>query len=67
MHRATTNVAWNKIDLAPYAGLWIAVVRNQVSGVGETPRQARQASKYQRPKEEPLIIFVNKAKLKRKT
>ncbi|OGO33143.1 MAG: hypothetical protein A2Z03_11175 [Chloroflexi bacterium RBG_16_56_8] len=46
------------IDLAPYAGRWVAIVRKQITGVGLTEQQARLASKYQRPKEEPVVIFV---------
>lgn len=46
------------IDLAPYAGLWVAIVRGCVTGVGETEQQARLASKHQRPKEDPLVTFV---------
>ncbi len=46
------------IDLAPYGGRWVAIVRGRVTGVGASASQARLASKYQRPKEEPLVIFV---------
>ena len=46
------------IDLAPYAGRWVAIVRKQITGVGLTEQQARLASKYQRPKEEPVVVFV---------
>ncbi len=47
------------IDLAPYAGRWVAVVRGQITGVGLTEREARLASKHQRPKEEPQVFFVS--------
>ncbi len=46
------------IDLTPYAGRWVAIVRGRVTGVGESAAQARWASKHQRPKEEPLVVFV---------
>ncbi len=47
-----------KVDLAVYAGLWVALVRGQVTGVGQSSRAARAASRYQRPKDEPVIVFV---------
>ncbi len=47
-----------KLDLAPYAGRWVAIVRGRVTGVGMNEQQARLASKHQRPKEEPVIVFV---------
>jgi hypothetical protein len=46
------------LDLAPYAGRWIAIVRGQVAGVGLSPEQARRLAKRNRPKEEPVIVFV---------
>jgi hypothetical protein len=47
-----------EIDLTPYAGRWVAIVRGQITGVGMSERAARLASKYQRPKEEPRVFFV---------
>ncbi len=47
-----------QIDLTAYAGLWVALVRGQVTGVGTSAPQARLASKHQRPKDEPLVVFV---------
>jgi hypothetical protein len=47
------------IDLTPYAGRWVAIVRGQITGVGASEREARLASKHQRPKEEPRVIFVS--------
>ncbi len=64
MNRPTTSVSWQNLDLTPYVGLWVAIVRGQVTGVGQSPKQARQASKYQRPKDEPLIIFVQEKRTK---
>lgn len=46
------------LDLAPYAGRWVAIVRGQITGVGMNEQEARLASKHQRPKEEPQIVFV---------
>ena len=46
------------LDLTPYAGRWVAVVRGSVTGVGETEKEARLASKHQRPKDEPRVIWV---------
>jgi hypothetical protein len=48
----------SQLDLAPYAGRWIALVRGHVSGVGDTAREASALSKTARPKEEPLVVFV---------
>lgn len=50
------------LDLAPYAGRWVAIVRGRVAGVGLTAREARLAAKRNRPKEEPKIIFVPQSK-----
>jgi hypothetical protein len=47
-----------RVDLAPYAGRWVAIVRGRVAGVGWTAEEARQAAKHCRPKEEPHVIFV---------
>jgi len=49
------------LDLAPYAGRWVAIVRGQITGIGLSEQEARLASKHQRPKEEPLIVFVPEA------
>jgi hypothetical protein len=53
-----TEPAQPPIDLAPYAGRWIAIVRYHVSGVGLTPREAKLLAKLSRPKDEPLVVFV---------
>ncbi len=47
-----------KIDLAPYAGRWVALVRGRVAGVGWTAEEARRSAKRSRPKEEPQVLFV---------
>jgi hypothetical protein len=49
----------DELDLAPYAGRWIAIVRGQVAGVGLSPEEARCLAKRNRPREEPLIVFVS--------
>ena len=54
---AETNLP-KDLDLASYAGRWVAVVRGCVTGVGLSAEQARRASKHQRPKEEPQVLFV---------
>jgi len=46
------------IDVAPYAGRWIAMVGGQVTGVGADSNEARTASLAQRPNEEPSIVRV---------
>jgi len=45
-------------DLAPYAGRWVALVRGRVAGVGWTSKQAQQAAKRNRAKDEAHVIFV---------
>ncbi len=47
------------LDLAPYAGRWIAIVQGQVAGVGLSPEEARRLAKRNRPREEPEIVFVS--------
>ena len=47
------------LDLAPYAGRWIAIVRGQVAGVGLSPEEARRLAKRNRPKEEAMIVFIS--------
>jgi len=49
----------NELDLAPYAGRWIGIVRGQVAGVGLSPEEARRLAKRNRPREEPVIVFVS--------
>jgi len=48
----------SRVDLAPYAGRWVALVRGHVAGVGWTAGEARRAAKRSRPKEKPRAIFV---------
>lgn len=50
------------LDLSPYAGRWVAIVRGRVAGVGSTAQEARLAAKRNRPKEEPRILFVPQIK-----
>lgn len=47
-----------KVDLSPYAGRWVALVRGRVAGVGWTAEEARCSAKRSRPKEEPQVLFV---------
>ena len=54
----TLTLALSQLNLAPYAGRWIAVIRGCVSGVGRTAREAAALSKTARPKEEPIVVFV---------
>jgi hypothetical protein len=56
MPAPTRSIA--KLDLAPYAGRWIALIRGHVSGVGRTAHEAIALSKTARPKEEPIVLFV---------
>jgi hypothetical protein len=52
------NPPLHSIDPAPYAGRWIAVVRDYVAAVALTPNDALLAAKLSRPKDEPIIVFV---------
>jgi hypothetical protein len=47
-----------EIDLRPYAGRWVALIRGQVAGVGLTPEEARITAKLARPKEDAIVRFV---------
>ena len=49
------------IDYSLYAGRWVAIVRDQVAGVGRTPDEARRAAKVSRPKDDPQVMFVPKS------
>ena len=55
---APTDPAQHPIDLAPYAGRWIAVVRDYVAAVALTPHDALLAARLSRSKDEPIIVFV---------
>ena len=47
-----------------HAGRWIAIVRGKITGVGMSEQEARLASKHQRPKEEPTVVFAPEMTLK---
>jgi hypothetical protein len=47
-----------ELDLSPYEGCWVALVRGQVAGVGRTADAARRAAKQTRPREEAVVILV---------
>jgi len=47
------------LNLAPFVGRWIAVVRGQIIGVGRTAEEARQLAMHNRPKETPSLTFVS--------
>jgi tRNA nucleotidyltransferase/poly(A) polymerase len=46
------------LDLSPYAGRWVALVRGRVAGVGRTADEARHAAQAARPKEKSELRFV---------
>ena len=46
------------LDLSPYAGHWVALVRGRVAGVGRTSDKARKAAQVSRSKETPELRFV---------
>ena len=59
MRLAGVVASTDGLDLAPYAGRWIAIVRGRVAGVGLSPEEARRLAKRNRPREEPVIVFVS--------
>lgn len=48
-----------EIDTTLYLNRWIALVRGRVIGVGLTAQQAYRAAKRTRPKDKPLLLFVD--------
>jgi hypothetical protein len=50
-----------ELDLSPYQGRWIALVRGRVAGVGRTADAARRAAVRTRPREESIVIWVRRA------
>lgn len=50
-----------ELDLSPYQGCWVAIVRGQICGVGRTADAARRVALRNRPREEPKVIFVRNA------
>jgi hypothetical protein len=47
-----------ELDLSPYEGCWVALVRGQVAGVGISADAALRAAKHTRPREDPIVILV---------
>jgi tRNA nucleotidyltransferase/poly(A) polymerase len=41
-----------------YAGLWVALVRGEISAIGRNAEEARLASLDARPKETPIVMYV---------
>lgn len=48
----------DELDLSPYAGRWVALVRGRVAGVGRTADEARRAAQLSRPREKSELRFV---------
>ncbi len=46
------------MDLSPYAGRWVALIGEQVVGVGTTAVAAQQAASHNRPRERVGVRFV---------
>ncbi|PIE81724.1 MAG: hypothetical protein CSA11_03485 [Chloroflexi bacterium] len=46
------------IDLTPYHGRWVALVKESVAGVGHTPEEAKRLAQHNRPKERTVLRFV---------
>lgn len=49
----------NQPDLSPYAGRWVALFGQQVTGVGETAEAAEQMARHSRPKDRFVLRFVD--------
>jgi poly(A) polymerase len=45
-------------DLTPYAGRWVALIGAEVVGVGHTADEASHLARRNRPRERPLLRFV---------
>ncbi len=52
-------MALDPVDLSPYAGRWVALFGQQVTGVGETAEAAAQMARHSRPKERFALRFVD--------
>lgn len=48
-------------DLTPYQSHWVALVRGQVAGVGETGHAAARMARRNRPKEKIALLYVEPA------
>ncbi len=46
------------MDLSPYAGRWVALVNEQVAGVGNTPEEAAYLAQRNRSKDRFVLQFV---------
>lgn len=55
----TANKHSLNIDTTLYLDRWVAVVRERVIGVGLTRDQAYRAAKLTRPKDKPLLLFID--------
>ncbi|GAB4271336.1 MAG: CCA tRNA nucleotidyltransferase [Candidatus Promineifilaceae bacterium] len=45
----------------PYAGRWVALVNDQIAGVGEHAAAAWHLARANRPKERPQLVYVDRA------
>ena len=50
-----------ELDLSPYEGCWVALVRGQVCGVGKDGPRQRGGPRGVRLCEEPAVIYVRNA------
>ena len=49
----------DQVDLAAYAGRWVALYGSQVTGVGVSPDAALQMARHSRPKDRFVLRFVD--------
>ena len=48
-------------NLSPYVGRWVAIVQDDVVGVGRNASEAQHMAKHSRFKEQPRLLFVSPA------
>lgn len=58
MSSPTLSPSPDSPDLIPYQGHWVALVRGQVAGVGETGHAAARMARHNRPKEKINLLYV---------
>lgn len=56
--RITVCGGFVTVDLTPYAGRWVAMIGDQVAGVGYTAEEAARLARHNRPKERFTVRFV---------
>ena len=50
----------NPEELKKYAGKHIAIIEDEVTGVGNSAKEAYEITKRKHPKESPLLVYIPK-------